>query len=299
MPSALGDLAPMEYQQIQGKNHPTYGSILDRAHRNVTDRGFTYVGCREEVVQAPTMDNGMMAIVYAELTFEDDAGKEYRFGALGDATPDNVTGFVKPAFFRMASTRAKGRAMREALNIAEALDEEVAEGTAQNVSTPPRGGSSTPAASGTSAPPAAGGNVPKVFWGEHKGKLITDPSVPLKALEWGLGKYSNRDKTPDVASNAALEAEVARRNGAGNASGSAASTPAASTAASTPNASGATGAFKPTAAQMKNVMALAAAKGMNFAGVKNMCVENFGADKTDPSKLSEDEFSVLEMYLQP
>jgi hypothetical protein len=54
-----------------------------------------------------------LAIATAVATFTDGR----TFTAFGDATPKNVTPMVAPHFYRMAGTRAKARALRDALNI--------------------------------------------------------------------------------------------------------------------------------------------------------------------------------------
>ena len=46
------------------------------------------------------------------------------FTAVGDATPENVTARIAPHFIRMADTRAKARALRDALNIGAVTLEE-------------------------------------------------------------------------------------------------------------------------------------------------------------------------------
>ncbi len=52
-------------------------------------------------------------------------GCEAEFSALGDASPANVGAFLVPALIRMAETRAKGRALRDACNIGQTLIEEI------------------------------------------------------------------------------------------------------------------------------------------------------------------------------
>jgi hypothetical protein len=47
------------------------------------------------------------------------------FEESGDATPGNVNARIKPHFARMALTRAKARALRDALNLAMVAVEEL------------------------------------------------------------------------------------------------------------------------------------------------------------------------------
>ena len=120
---------------IEEKEVPTFAGLLNRAH----DEGLTEITAI--VVQSPSKDNGMTAIVLA--TVKTRRGS---FAAVGDATPENVNARISPHFIRMADTRAKARALREALNIGAVtleefsgnIEEEVtAAGTGSMVAGPP------------------------------------------------------------------------------------------------------------------------------------------------------------------
>jgi predicted component of type VI protein secretion system len=53
-----------------------------------------------------------------------DMGGERRFSGIGDASPGNVGRNIVPHLTRMAETRAKTRALRDAVNVgATALEE--------------------------------------------------------------------------------------------------------------------------------------------------------------------------------
>ena len=107
---------PIETVNIKGKQHPTYAGVLKLAH----EEGLK--GIRTELLQAPLESNNYMAIIHARVTTEKGV-----FDGIGDATPKNVNSMIAPHIVRMAETRAKGRALRDALNIAEALAEELGE----------------------------------------------------------------------------------------------------------------------------------------------------------------------------
>jgi hypothetical protein len=62
-----------------------------------------------------------LALAEAEAIFAD--GKTY--SECADATPGNVNAKIRPHFPRMALTRAKARALRDALNISMAAVEEM------------------------------------------------------------------------------------------------------------------------------------------------------------------------------
>jgi hypothetical protein len=96
----------------QGVQMVLYDGLLDEAHQQGLCRVST------TLLQAPTPENGMLCIVYAVV--ETSKGT---FGGIGDATPENA-GPVKLHFIRMAETRAKARAMRDAVNIGMVTFEE-------------------------------------------------------------------------------------------------------------------------------------------------------------------------------
>lgn len=94
--------------KIHGKDFVTYHGLLDMAHtkglRSITT----------ELIQIPVEDNGHTAIVKATAVMND----ERVFSDYGDASPSSV-GEVQlvPHLIRMASTRAKARALRDAVNV--------------------------------------------------------------------------------------------------------------------------------------------------------------------------------------
>ena len=85
----------------------TYQGLLSRAH----DEGLTRV--KTTLVQIPSDENGRTAIAKSEV--ETSKGT---FEAVGDANPENVNSFIVPHLIRMAETRAKARALRDAVNVA-------------------------------------------------------------------------------------------------------------------------------------------------------------------------------------
>ncbi len=106
--------------QRQGKWAVSYAGLLHLAH----ERGL--VGIETNVLQFPTADNGMTCVVRADVRLERD-GKAYTFADVGDANAGNVTKMVAQHIIRMASTRAKARALRDAVNIGVTALEELAE----------------------------------------------------------------------------------------------------------------------------------------------------------------------------
>jgi hypothetical protein len=97
----------------QGKAFVLYAGLLDEAHA----QGLKSI--RTTLVQIPDESNGYVAICQAEVTTEKGT-----FTGLGDASPANVARAMQTCLIRMAETRAKARAMRDAVNVsAVALEE--------------------------------------------------------------------------------------------------------------------------------------------------------------------------------
>lgn len=98
----------------QGKEFVLYEGILDEAHQQGLKRITT------TLIQIPHDDNGNVAVVAAEV----ETGKG-SFSGIGDASPQNVNRMIVPHLIRMAETRAKARALRDAVNIGVTAVEEL------------------------------------------------------------------------------------------------------------------------------------------------------------------------------
>ncbi len=84
----------------------TYAGLLSKAH----EQGLQRIETR--IDQMPSKDNGMTAICTATVT----TGRGV-FMDCGDANPENVRAGSVPHIIRVALTRAKARALRDAVNI--------------------------------------------------------------------------------------------------------------------------------------------------------------------------------------
>jgi predicted nucleic acid-binding Zn finger protein len=102
---------------IKGKDFVLYAGVLDLA----TQKGLLKL--EVELLQYPTAENGKEAICRATAV-----GKNGEvFSDIGDANPTNCHAMIAKHLIRMASTRAKGRALRDMCNIGIACLEELAD----------------------------------------------------------------------------------------------------------------------------------------------------------------------------
>ena len=137
-------------QVVGQKEVVTYQGLLSKAH----DEGLKAV--RTSLVQVPSADNGWGAIVKAVV----ETGKG-TFEGIGDANPENVGTFIVPHLIRMAETRAKARALRDAVNVGVISFEELdGEASAESVSDPGLGASEPAQVSRTRRPGVNGPSAP-------------------------------------------------------------------------------------------------------------------------------------------
>ena len=94
-------------KNIKGKDFVLYAGVLDLA----TQKGLLKL--EVELLQYPTKENGHESITRA--IAEGKNGEV--FSDIGDANPDNCTPMIAKHLIRMASTRAKGRCLRDMCNI--------------------------------------------------------------------------------------------------------------------------------------------------------------------------------------
>jgi hypothetical protein len=104
-------ISPQFLVELHGKQFITFGGLLALAH----ERGLVNLSANFISV------NGDLALAEATAEFAD--GKI--FMECADATPSNVNPKVRQHFPRMALTRAKARALRDALNISMVAVEEL------------------------------------------------------------------------------------------------------------------------------------------------------------------------------
>lgn len=108
-----------------GRSFVLYAGLLDLAH----ERGLKTI--TTTLLQIPSEHNQHMAICQA--TVETEQGT---FSGLGDASPENVSRMMLPHLIRMAETRAKARALRDAVNVGVTALEELGDLTEEPDHTP-------------------------------------------------------------------------------------------------------------------------------------------------------------------
>lgn len=99
---------------LKGKQFVTYEGLLDLAHQE------GLISIEVDLLQIPNKENGMIAIVKATAKTKDKV-----FMDIGDAGPKSVNSMITPHIIRMASTRAKARALRDLTNIGMTAIEEL------------------------------------------------------------------------------------------------------------------------------------------------------------------------------
>ena len=134
----------------QGKQYVLFAGLLDEAH------SLGLKGIDTDLIQIPDESNGNVAIVKATAEMDD----ERRFSGIGDASPDNVGRNIAPHLIRMAETRAKARALRDAVNVGATAMEELSDGddappasSPGGRPTPIRGGKQNSSQASTQSPP--------------------------------------------------------------------------------------------------------------------------------------------------
>lgn len=104
----------------QGRTFCLYAGLLNLAH----EQGLRSI--QTNLIQVPSEANRGVAIASATVTMECD-GVVRVFTGIGDAAECNVAPAMRHCLIRMAETRSKARALRDAVNIGMAAFEELGE----------------------------------------------------------------------------------------------------------------------------------------------------------------------------
>ncbi len=108
------DIRDRSGRVVGSKQVALYKGLLAQAHAE----GLTRITTR--LRQIPTEENARTAIATAEVVTAKGT-----FEGIGDASPENVPPHILPHLIRMAETRAKARALRDAVNIGVVSFEEL------------------------------------------------------------------------------------------------------------------------------------------------------------------------------
>ncbi len=192
----------------QGKQYVLFAGLLDEAHA----RGLK--GIDTELLQVPTAENGNVAVVKA--TVEMEEGRT--FSGIGDASPENVGRGIVPHIIRMAETRAKARALRDAVNVGATALEELSDGDEAPPPTgypPPRGlqsagrGQSTGSSAG-SAPNGRAGSKPEAV---ERDAQEASQGTPQETSRRGKGGASQKARKSQIDLLRTLAEELRGENG--------------------------------------------------------------------------------------
>ena len=129
-----------------------YAELLKLAH----DEGLKSIAT--ELVLQPSEDNGRLAIVKASV--ETERG---HFEGLGDADPGNVDDFLAPHLIRVAETRAKARALRDAVNVGVVSLEELDGASRTQTSSPGPGATRSNGTSRSTTRQRGNGSAPRTI----------------------------------------------------------------------------------------------------------------------------------------
>ena len=113
---STGEFNENEIVDIKGKKHVIYEGLLRVAHKK---------GLKKfEIIDKFVSQDMKIAWVQVRAYCEKDK-KEIFFDGIGSSTPDNTGTMTEHHPVEMAHTRAKGRALRDFLNIGQAMAEEI------------------------------------------------------------------------------------------------------------------------------------------------------------------------------
>ncbi len=130
---------------FESRDGIAYAELLKMAH----EEGLRSI--HTELLLQPCDENGRLCIVKAIV--ETERG---HYEGLGDADPSNVEDFLAPHLIRVAETRAKARALRDAVNVGVVSFEEL-DGVSQDRDSSPGSGAPPPRSprhTRTAPPPA-------------------------------------------------------------------------------------------------------------------------------------------------
>lgn len=185
----------------QGKQYVLFAGLLDEAH----SRGLT--GIDTQLLQIPQEENGRVAIVKSTVQMEDGR----TFSSIGDASPESVGRNIAPHLIRMAETRAKARALRDAVNVGATALEELSDGDDAPPATPYNSGHASQEPRARSLRPVDDSTEDKPRSGQRETSRNTEPEAPEAARagdsNGGPGAPAGRS-TGERSSRRALKSQI-------------------------------------------------------------------------------------------
>lgn len=160
---------------LKGKSFPLYAGVLSAAHQ------MGLKSLTTSIVQIPDESNGHMAVVMARAEFED--GRVYE--DVGDCSPRNASTTIAAAALRMASTRSKGRVLRDAIGLAQTVAEEMADVDQAQPDLNRTAAAHTPSTPVTAARPEAGSGEAYVCSHPGCGRPLTQAAAELSKHQVG------------------------------------------------------------------------------------------------------------------
>jgi len=104
-----------------------YAQVLAMQHQFITS-------ILAEIIQLPSAENGGMAVFKCTVTIERDGQDPRVFVSHGDAAPDSVSPDMRPNIVRIAETRAKARAIKDAIGFTGLVAEEMSDYSGESAS---------------------------------------------------------------------------------------------------------------------------------------------------------------------
>lgn len=115
---STGEFRENEVVEIKGKKHVIYEGLLRVAH----EKGLKNFEIIEKFISADMKTAWVQVRAHVRVG---DKSVETFFDGIGSSTPENTGTMTQDHPVEMAHTRAKGRALRDFLNIGQAMAEEI------------------------------------------------------------------------------------------------------------------------------------------------------------------------------
>jgi len=236
-------------KSIDGKDFALYSGLLDLAHQN------HLLGIEVELLQYPGKDNEYTAVCKATIKTA-EAGPYIDYG---DANPANCNSKVAKHLIRMASTRAKARALRDMTNVGMTALEEL--GDFNDVAEEDSGRTKT--------------RTRRDNKSEHQPTVSTHQAPPKQELQKGATDDGRNKKAESAKKEAAPASETAGK------AGNTGAKPVGAQDKKIANPPAAKAEAKPSEAQIKAIEKLAERRGINGQQLVTIFTDRFHKSYTE------------------